>query len=91
MKTKTVRNSTFDQYDSKDPRFAPLLDPDSSPKKGEKCSNNPKKEKMKKKKQSEIRLFTSTIQMSQESSRTDPYSPIFGHIKVLHFLTFFMV
>jgi hypothetical protein len=42
-----------------------------------------------KKKQSEIRLFTSTIQMSQESSRTDPYNPIFGHIKVLHFLTVF--
>ena len=79
---------------------------------------------MKKKKQSEIRLFTSTIQivldsplswtliavqkngkltagltagltadltiqMSQESSRTDPYYPIFGHIKVLHFLSVF--
>ena len=27
--------------------------------------------------------------MSQESSRTDPYSPIFGHIKVLHFLMVF--
>ena len=42
-----------------------------------------------KKKQSEIQLFTSTIQMSQESSRTDPYSPIFGHINVLHFLSVF--
>ena len=48
-------------------------------------------EKMEKKKQSEIRLFTSTIQMSQESSRTDPYSPYFGHIKVSHFLTVFTV
>ena len=42
-----------------------------------------------KKKQSEIQLFTSTIQMSQESSRTDPYSPYFGHIKVSHVLTVF--
>ena len=42
-----------------------------------------------KKKQSETRLFTSTIQIVQESSRTDPYNPIFGHIKVSHFLTFF--
>ena len=41
------------------------------------------------KKQSEIQLFTSTVQMSQESSRTDPYNPIFGHIKVLHFLSAF--
>ena len=116
---------------SNDPRFAPLLDPDSSPKKWEansrpngrpngrpvgrpncrpvvilgypirgnffgekgrkkweKCWKNPKKENMKKK-QSEIRLFTSTIQMSQESSRTDPYNPIFGYIKVLHFLSVF--
>ena len=31
------------------------------------------KGKKQKKKQSEIRLFTSTIQMIQESSRTDPY------------------
>ena len=45
------------------------------------------KGKNEKEKQSEIRLLTSTIQMSQESSRTDPYSPIFGHIKVSHFLT----
>ena len=45
---------------------------------------NPKKEKSGKKKQAEIRLFTSTIQIVQESSRTDPYSPIFGHIKVSH-------
>ena len=36
-----------------------------------------------KRKQSEIKLWTSTIQMSQESSRTDPYNPIFGHIKIL--------
>ena len=42
-----------------------------------------------KRKQSEIQLLTSTIQMSQESSRTDPYNPIFGHIKVSHFLTVF--
>ena len=48
------------------------------------------KGKKRKRKQSEIRLFTSTIQMSQESSRTDPYSLIFGHIKVLHFLTVFL-
>ena len=50
-----------------------------------------KSEKGKKgeKKQSEIQLLTSTIQMSQESSRTDPYNPIFGHIKVLHFLSVF--
>ena len=41
------------------------------------------------KQQSEIRLFTSTIQMSQESSRTDPYSPMFGHIIFLYFLIFF--
>ena len=47
------------------------------------------KGKKRKKKQAEIRLFTSTIQIVQESSRTDPYSPIFGHIKVLHFLTVF--
>ena len=45
--------------------------------------------KKRKKKQSEIKLWTSTIQFVQESSRTDPYSPIFGHIKVLHFLTVF--
>ena len=47
------------------------------------------KGKKMKKKLSEIRLFTSTIQMVQESPRTDPYSPILGHIKVLHFLTVF--
>ena len=35
MKKKIVRNSTFDQYHSNEPRFAPLLDPDSSPKKWE--------------------------------------------------------
>ena len=38
-----------------------------------------------KRKQSEIQLLTSTIQIVQESSQTDPYSPYFGHIKVLHF------
>ena len=43
-----------------------------------------------KKKQSEIQLFTSTIQMSQESSRTDPYNPIFGHIKILNFFIGFL-
>ena len=42
-----------------------------------------------KKKQSEIQLWTSTIHLSQESLRTDPYSPYFGHIKVSHFLTVF--
>ena len=42
-----------------------------------------------KRKQSEIQLWTITIQMSQESSRTDPYSPYFGHIKVSHFSTVF--
>ena len=42
-----------------------------------------------KRKQSEIQLLTSTIQFVQESSRTDPYSPYFGHIKILHFLTVF--
>ena len=42
-----------------------------------------------KRKQSEIQLWTSTIQFVQESSRTDPYSPIFGHIKILHFLSDF--
>ena len=42
-----------------------------------------------KRKQSEIQLWTITIQMSQESSRTDPYNPYFGHIKVSHFLTVF--
>ena len=45
--------------------------------------------KKRKKKQSEIKLWTSTIHLSQESSRTDPYNPIFGHIKVSHFLTVF--
>ena len=34
MEKKTVRNSAFHQYDSNEPRFAPHLDPDSSPKKG---------------------------------------------------------
>ena len=29
------RNSAFHRYDSNGPQFAPLLDPDSSPKKGE--------------------------------------------------------
>ena len=47
------------------------------------------KGKNEKKKHSEIRLLTSTIQMSQESSRTDPYSPYFGQIKVVHILTVF--
>ena len=35
MKKKTVRNLAFHQYNSNEPRFAPLLDPDSSPKKWE--------------------------------------------------------
>ena len=48
-----------------------------------------RKRKKMKKKQSEIQLLTSTIQFVQESSRTDPYSPIFSHIKILHFLTVF--
>ena len=47
------------------------------------------KGKNEKNKQSEIQLLTSTIQMSQESSQTDPYNPIFGHIKVLYFLSVF--
>ena len=34
MKKQTVRNSAFHQYHSNEPRFAPHLDPDSSPKKG---------------------------------------------------------
>ena len=42
-----------------------------------------------KRKQSEIQLSTITIQMSQESSRTDPYNPYFGYIKVSHLLTVF--
>ena len=53
---------------SNEPRFAPLLDPDSSPKKWE----------------------ANRSQMSRKSSRTDPYSPIFGHIKVLHFFNGFL-
>ena len=42
-----------------------------------------------KRKQSEIQLWTITIQIVQESSQTDPYSPIFGQIKVSHFLSVF--
>ena len=33
-KKEPGRNSAFHQYDSNGPQFAPLLDPDSSPKKG---------------------------------------------------------
>ena len=49
-----------------------------------KIEGKSEKGKIRKKKKAEIRLFISTIQMVQESSRTDPYSPIFGHINVLH-------
>ena len=48
-----------------------------------------RKRKKTKKNVAEIRLFTTTIQMIQESSRTDPYSLIFGHIKVLHVFNVF--
>ena len=48
-----------------------------------------RKRKKTEKNQAEIQLLTSTIQMSRKSSQTDPYSPYFGHIKVLHFSTVF--